>query len=89
MPIKSWLKTGALAAVAAIGVVAASAPAASAYIACNRWHQCWHVHTQYAYPAALGVAVYPDTWRWSGRGWRWARDRDDRGYYYHGAWRRF
>ena len=74
---------------AALGIVGATAPSASAYIACNRWHQCWHVRTQYAYPAALRVAIYPDTWRWRGSGWRWARDRDDRGYYYRGAWRRF
>ena len=81
------LKTGVVGAVAAIGVLA-TASSASAYIACSR-HQCWHVRTQYAYPAAVGIVVHPDTWRWSGRGYRWARDRDDRGYWYRGHWRRF
>ena len=85
----SLLKTAALSALAATAVVATTAPSASAYIVCNRWHQCWHTHTQYAYPASIGIAVYPDTWRWSGPGWRWAGDRDARGYWAHGRWRRF
>ena len=86
---KTLLKTGALGAVVAIGGLAATTTTASAYIACNRFHQCWHVHTQYTYPPTLGIAVYPDTWRWNGTGYRWARDRDDRGYWYRGRWRRF
>ena len=85
---KNLLKTGALGA-AAIGLLAMTATSASAYIACNRFHQCWHVRTQYTYPIALGIAVHPDAWRWNGRGYRWARDRDDRGYWYRGTWRRF
>lgn len=87
--MKSLLKTAAMTALAATAVVASTAPSASAYIACNRWHQCWHVHTQYTYPVAFGINVYPDTWRWSGPGYRWMRDRDDRGYWAHGRWRRF
>jgi hypothetical protein len=86
---KTLLKTGALGAVVAIGGLAATTTTASAYIACNRFHQCWHVHTQYTYPPPLGIAVYPDTWRWNRPGYRWARDRDDRGYWYRGRWRRF
>ena len=85
---KNLLKTGALGA-AAIGLLAMTATSASAYIACNRFHQCWHVRTQYTYPIALGIVVHPDAWRWNGRGYRWARDRDDRGYWYRGTWRRF
>jgi hypothetical protein len=87
--MKSWLKTGVLGAVAALGIVAASAQSASAYIVCNRFHECWHSRTRYAYPARLGITFYADTWRAPGVGWRWVRDRDDRGYYYHGVWRRF
>jgi hypothetical protein len=86
---KTLLKTGALGAVVAIGGLAATTTTASAYIACNRFHQCWHVHTQYTYPPTIGVSVYPDTWRWNRPGYRWARDRDDRGYWYRGRWRRF
>lgn len=86
MAVKTWLKSGALAAVTAVGFVAASAPAASAYIACNRWHQCWHAGpTRYTYPRA-GIAIYPDTWRWHGRGYRWAADHPGRGYWWHGRW---
>ncbi|MEO8927555.1 MAG: hypothetical protein ABI306_10385 [Caulobacteraceae bacterium] len=89
MRLKTLLNTGALSAVAAIGIVAATAPAASAYIACNRFHQCWHVHNRYSYPATVGIAVYPNTWRWNGSGYRWVHDRDDRGYWGNGRWRRF
>ena len=85
---KNWLRTGVLAGVVSVGALA-TATSASAYIVCNRWHQCWHAHNQYTYPATIGINVYPDTWRWSGTGWRWARDRDDRGYWYKGRWRRF
>jgi hypothetical protein len=87
--MRSLLKTATLSALAATAVVAASAPSASAYIVCNRWHQCWHSHTQYSYPVGIGINVYPDTWRWNGPGWRWTTDRDDRGYWWHGHWRRF
>jgi hypothetical protein len=89
MRMKTLIRTGVLSAVAASAVVAATAPSASAYIACNRYRECWHVRTRYAYPPALGVSIYADSWRWRGGGWRWARDRDDRGYWYHGRWRRF
>jgi hypothetical protein len=88
MTIKSLLRGGAMSVLAATAIVA-SATSASAYIACNRWHQCWHVRTQYDYPTTVGIQVYPDTWRWSGPGWRWAADRDDRGYWWRGHWRRF
>jgi hypothetical protein len=87
--MKSFLKTATLSVLAATAVVATTAPGASAYIACNRFHQCWHTRAQYAYPGAVGIAVYPDTWRWSGAGWRWAGDRAGRGYWDHGRWRRF
>ncbi|MDQ2860695.1 MAG: hypothetical protein M3T55_08220 [Pseudomonadota bacterium] len=86
---KNVLKTGALGAVAAIGVLATTATSASAYIACNRFHQCWHVRTRYAYPARVGINVYPNTWRWNGSGYRWVHDRNDRGYWNNGGWRRF
>ncbi len=85
---KNVLMTGALGAVAAAGLLA-SATSASAYIACNRFHQCWHVHNRYNYPATVGITLHPNTWRWNGSGYRWTRDRDDRGYWYHGGWRRF
>jgi len=89
MSIKTLLKTAALSAVAATAVVATTAPTASAWVACSRWHECWHTGVRYHYPARVGIAVYPNTWRWSGPGYRWAGDRGGRGYWSHGGWRRF
>ncbi|MEP6966928.1 MAG: hypothetical protein ABI906_02505 [Pseudomonadota bacterium] len=86
--LKSLIGTGALGAAAAIGIVAAATPA-SAYIACNRYGECWHAANRYAYPAGLRIAIYPDTWRKAHPRSHWLRDRDDRGYWNHGAWRRF
>ncbi len=86
MAVKTGIKSGMLAAVAAIGFVAATAPTASAYIVCNRWHQCWRAGgVRYTYPVA-GIAVYPDTWRWHGGGYRWVAARPGRGYWWHGRW---
>ena len=89
MQSKSWLKSTVLTAMAAVGVIAATAPSASAYIACNRYGECWHVHQRWAYPRGAGIVFHADNWRFARRGWRWAGDRDDRGYWNHGAWRRF
>jgi hypothetical protein len=84
------IKKTALAGLIAIGTLAVATTSASAYVACNRWHECWHVGTQPAYPARIGIHVYPDAWRTANpTGYRWRGDRDEHGYYYHGHWRRF
>lgn len=89
MQKKSWLKTSLVGAAAALGIVAISAQSASAYIVCNRWHECWHAHKRWAYPGGLGIVFYADGWRFPGEGWRWVADRDDRGYWRHGVWHAF
>ena len=89
MQMKSWLKTGVISAVAAVGIIAASAQTASAYIVCNRFHECWHTHARYAYPRGLGIVFYADGWRFPDTHWRWVADRDERGYWHHGRWHRF
>ena len=85
----SWLKTGVVAGLAAFAVASVTAGGASAYVACNRYGECWHVKSRWAYPREAGVVFHADGWRFAHRGYRWAGDRNDRGYWYHGAWRRF
>ena len=91
--LKSALATGALIATVAGGFLAASATAASADMACNRYGECWTVREHYTtYPSALGVIFHDDAWRTehSGRHWHYRADRpDDHGYYSHGSWRSF
>ncbi|HEY5071826.1 MAG TPA: hypothetical protein VII63_07310 [Caulobacteraceae bacterium] len=85
--LKTLLKTGALGVIVAGGVLASTA--ASADIACNRWHECWRVKERYTnYPPAARVVFYGDEWRAThARGYRWRRDRDDdHGYYQNGRW---
>jgi hypothetical protein len=91
--LKSSLAKSALILAVAGGIVAATASAASAGVACNRFGECWHVGGHYTnYPTALGVVFHDDAWRTAhmhGR-WHWRDDRpDDHGYYDHGAWRAF
>ena len=86
------LAAGALMAAVAAGALAASATSASAYVACNRWGECWTVKDRYTnYPVRLGVVFHDDDWRAAhARHWRWRKDReDDHGYYSHGRWRPF
>ena len=66
--------------------IAASATPASAWIACDRSHDCWHVQDRFAYPRRAGITIHPDTWRWGRRSnYRW-REHDGRGYWRGGAW---
>ncbi len=91
--LKSALIKGALIASVAAGFIAATASTASAYVACNRFGECWRVADRYTnYPPALGVVIRDDTW-WAGHPhgrWHW-RDvgPDDHGFYDHGTWRHF
>jgi len=82
----------ALVAAAAFGAIAATASAASADVACNRWGECWHVRDHYTnYPVALGITFHEEGWKGDGtRHWRWRHDMaDDHGYYSHGRWHPF
>ncbi len=90
--LKSILATGALTAAVTIGAIAATTTSASAYVACNRWGECWRVHDRYTnYPVGLGVVIREDNW-WDHhhRHYHWRNDRpDDHGYYDHGGWHPF
>lgn len=89
--LKTVLTTGALGAAVTIGALAATTTSASAYIACNRWNDCWRVPSRVAYPAGVGVVWHPDAWAgYRGAGFHWrATVPAGRGYYYHGRWRRW
>ena len=88
--LKSALVKGAVIASMAASVVVATASAASADVACNRFGECWHVQSRYTnYPPALRVIFHDDAWRaaHSTNRWHWRDDRpDDHGYYYHNVW---
>jgi hypothetical protein len=80
------LLTGAI----AVGTLAASTSPASAYVACNRFGECWHVRDHLDYPATTGIVVHEDGWVFDRPGYyRWAKDRPGRGYWEHGHWRHF
>lgn len=85
----SWLKTSVVGGLAALGVVAVTASSASAWVACNRFGECWHVKTRWPYPHEAGIVFHRDGWRFDHPGWRWVGDRDDRGYWLHGVWKVF
>jgi hypothetical protein len=91
--LKSTLVKGALIAAVAAGTLAVTASSASAYVACNRFGECWRVKERYTtYPADLRVRFHDDAWRdrhQTGR-WHWQADRDnDHGYWSHGEWHAF
>jgi hypothetical protein len=90
MSLKTLVVKGALAAVAAGGVIISTATPAAADIACNRYGECWHVRDRtVVYPPTLGIQFYDDDWarhHRHGYHWRHDRDNDDRGYYAHGRW---
>jgi hypothetical protein len=82
----SWLKTGIVASLAALGIVSVTATTASAWVACNRFGECWHVKARWTYPVEAGIVFHRDGWRFNHPGWRWVGDREDRGYWRHGVW---
>ena len=96
--IQSALAKGVIITAAAASVLAATAPPASAYVACNRWGECWRVRERYnTFPTQLGVIFHEDTWwdRHRARQFHWRgdhdhdRDGDDHGYWRRGHWRNF
>ncbi|OJU07470.1 MAG: hypothetical protein BGN85_00715 [Alphaproteobacteria bacterium 64-11] len=83
---KKLLVQSAFAALLGAGVIVATATPASAYIACNRHGDCWHVNERYAYRPTWGVVVHDDHWRWRHRDhYRW-REHAGRGYWRGGVW---
>jgi hypothetical protein len=63
------------------------ASAASAHVACNRWHECWRVNDRHDYPPRIGGVVHNDRWADNHRhGWRWRNEHRERGYYRDGGW---
>jgi len=77
------LATAALLGAVAVAITATSA---SAYIACNREGECWHVRDRPVYRQEFGVVIHPDGWRWGGRDhYRW-REHEGHGYWNHGLW---
>ena len=77
-----------LASAALLGVAAAAitATSASAWIACNREGECWHVKDRYAYRAEYGIVIHKDDWRWRDREHYVWREHEGRGYWHNGLW---
>lgn len=77
---------------AAVGVsgLTFSAGAARAYVACNAYHECWHVHGRLRYREP-GIVMHPDDWyfhnRWENGPYRWRGEyHRDRGFWRNGVW---
>ncbi|HYS45795.1 MAG TPA: hypothetical protein VEM35_05125 [Rhizomicrobium sp.] len=85
------IKSLVFGAVIGASALTAMAVPASAYIACNRFGDCWHTESRYR-PPGMRFDYHPDDWyfheRWDGderRHWRSDYHRD-RGYYRNGLW---
>jgi hypothetical protein len=88
------LRTLLLSAVVGAGALTAMAAPASAYIACNRWGDCWHTDQRYERPG-IRFDYHPDDWYFH-RHWgdgdrdhdrrRWREYREGRGYWRNGVW---
>jgi len=58
----------------------AFAAPASAYVACNRWGDCWHVDERYRErPPGIRFEYHPDDWyfhrHWDDGRYHWRRRR--------------
>jgi hypothetical protein len=85
-PAKPTVLKSTLAAVVAIGALAATAAKADSYVVCNRWNECWRVHDKYSdYPPDARIVIHDDAWRAAHEHdthWRWLSDpSDDHGWY--------
>ena len=73
------MREGFLVGAAMAGIFLASAPNASAAVACVG-PVCWHSHERYEYPPDANVTVHPDDWRWGkDEHYSW-REHEGRGY---------
>lgn len=89
--MKKIVSAAALAAVLGVGALAASATAASAYVACNGAGECWHTDTRGNYGRGIALQYHPDDWyfhqNWAHDNHRQFRDyHEGRGYYNNGQW---
>ena len=81
----------AVAALFAAAAIAAATGGASAYVACNRFGDCWHTDHRYHYNPDLKVQFHDDGWYFH-RSWdhdrdhRWHDWHDGRGYWRNGLW---
>jgi hypothetical protein len=80
-------KASKFAAVAAIavGVLALSAPAASARIVCNEDGDCWHSHDDFVVPG-VHLDVHPDNWKFGEDNHHRWHEHEGRGYWRGGNW---
>ena len=83
------LYKAAFGAACALSLTAVSASSASAYIACNREGDCWHVKERYTYHPEFGVTIHPDSWKWGRRAHYQWREHEGRGYWLKGVWTEF
>jgi hypothetical protein len=75
-----------LGAIVGAGALVTMTGSASAYVACNRYGDCWHTTSRYDYRPAFGITVHDDGWRWGHRDhYRW-REHAGRGYWRSGVW---
>lgn len=74
------IRTFVLGAIAGAAGLAATVGPASAYVACNRFGDCWHVRDRYDYRPTFGITIHDDSWRWRGHRYHW-REHDGRGYW--------
>jgi hypothetical protein len=86
MTTKPWLIKSTLAAVVAVGALAASTARADSYVVCNNANECWRVHDRYTdYPPDAGIVYHDEAWRAAHEHdshWRWMNDpADDHGWY--------
>ena len=85
------LSTTIAATLFGIGAFMTTAGTASAYVACNRYGDCWHTDQRYRYAPDVAVRIHPDHWYFH-RDWEresdrhWRRYHEGRGYYRNGAW---
>lgn len=77
------LKVYALSFLVGVTGVALAPATASASIACNAEHECWHTTENLTYPK--GITVHDDNWKWRGKRYHW-HEHDGRGYWKGGVW---
>jgi len=92
--MKKLAATAGVAATLALGLAAASATPASAYVVCNGAGDCWHTDHHYGYGHEVQAQVHPDDWYFH-QDWahdtnhHWRDYHEGRGYYRSGVWVNF
>jgi hypothetical protein len=91
MTLGKFAQQGALAALIGLAGLAATASTASAYVACNRYGDCWHTENRDRFPVRLHVRFHDDDWQrqhdWDrDHRYHWRGDHDGRGYWRNGVW---